>query len=86
MNNLTESERLIALETKMDTVLKNQDSQSSDFKELNSKLDLILPTYATKAEFEAFKKRHTLQTWLVGTLSAGFGVVLTILIQSYVSK
>lgn len=76
----------MALETKMNLVLDNQKVQAGDFKELNGKLDLLLPTYATKTEFEAFKKRNSLQTWLVGTLSAVFGVVLTVLIQSYFSK
>lgn len=86
MNNLTEGERLIALETKVDTMLKNQEKQSGDFGKLNDNLNALLPTYATKAELEALKKRNTLQTWLVGTLSAGFGVVMTILIQNYFSK
>lgn len=86
MDKLTEGERLVALETKMDTVLKNQDTQSAEFGKLNDNLNRLLPTYATKVEFESFKRRHTLQTWLVGTLSAGFGVVLTVLIQSYFSK
>lgn len=76
----------MALETKMDTVLENQKLQASEFRDMNGKLDQLLPTYATKAEFESFKKRHTLQTWLVGTLSAAFGFILTVLIQNYFSK
>jgi hypothetical protein len=86
MDKLTEGERLVALETKMDTVLANQSRQADDFKVLNNNLNLLLPTYATKADFEALKKRSAFQTWLVGTLSAGFGAVLAILIQSYLSK
>lgn len=86
MDKLTEGERLIALETKMNTVLDNQKAQANDFKELSKTLGDLLPSYATRAELEMLKKRNTLQTWLVGTLSAGFGVVMTVLIQSYFSK
>lgn len=86
MDKLTEGERLVALETKMDTVLKNQEVQSGDFKLLNNNLNLLLPTYATKVDLEVLKKKSALQIWLVGTLSAAFGAILTILIQSYLSK
>lgn len=86
MDKLTEGERLVALETKMNTVLDNQKTQADEFKTLNNTLSNLLPTYATKAELEILKKRNALQTWLVGTLSAGFGVIMTILIQSYFNK
>lgn len=86
VDKLTEGERLVALETKMDTVLKNQENQAGDFKTLNNSLNALLPTYATKADLEVLKKRSALQTWLVGTLSAGFGAILAILLQSYFNK
>lgn len=76
----------MALETKMDTVLDNQKTQTADFKTLNNNLNLLLPTYATKVDLEVLKKKSVLQTWLVGTLSAGFGAIMVILIQSYFNK
>lgn len=86
MKTLTDKERLVALETKMDALLESQKQQSQDFKELNAKLDLLLPTYATQTDLEGLRKAHTLQVWLVGTLSAAFGVIMTILIQNYFTK
>lgn len=83
---LTDGERLVKLETKMDVLLGNQKEQSEGFKEFTTKLDLLLPTYATKKELEELKKTHSLQVWLVGTLSAALGVIMTILIQSYFNK
>lgn len=86
-NDLTDGERLIVLETKLDAVTKSQKEMSGDLKTFINKVDVLLPTYATKAEVETkidnIKKAHTLQVWLVGTLSAAFGVILTVLIQNY---
>lgn len=92
--NKNDGERLVALETKMDTVLTNQKTQTSEFKELNKNLGELLPTFATKKELEVevvgfeakleeVKKRHSLQVWLVGTLSMAFGILMTILISEY---
>lgn len=83
MTKNSQEERLAVLETKMDTVISQQ-------KDTNAKLDQLLPTLATRAELDALRKewsvlrkRNTLQIWLTGTLSAVFGVVMTILIQGY---
>lgn len=66
----------MALETKMDIVIDQQ-------KSLNTKLDNIIPAFATKEELLglkqdiiALKKRN----WVQNTLSAVLGVVLTLLI------
>lgn len=85
MKNLNDGERLVALETKMDTVLENQKTQSGEFKELNSKLDNLLPTYATKDDVEKLKTRNTIQTWVTGSLSAILGSVLTFLIMYFLT-
>jgi hypothetical protein len=86
-NGLTDGERLIVLETKLDAVIKSQKEQSASLKTFTDKVDVLLPTYATKSEVDTkidnLRKAHTLQTWLVGTLSAAFGVILTVLIQNY---
>lgn len=83
--NYNDGERLVALETKMDTVLDNQRTQSSEFKELNNKLDNLLPTYATKDDIEKLKAKNTIQTWVTGSLSAILGSVLTFLVMYFVT-
>ena len=87
---LTDGERLVKLETKMDVLLTNQKEQSEGFKELTTKLDLLLPTYATKKELEKeleeLRKTHSLQKWLAAALSGALCTILTFLIQSYFNK
>jgi len=80
MPNYNDGERLVALETKMDTVLENQKTQSSEFKDLNGKLDKLLPTYATKSDVEKLRTRNAVQVWVTGSLSAILGSVLTFLV------
>lgn len=86
-SRLTEQERLAVVETKIDTVLQQQES-------ISKKLDVLLPTFATKLELEEAKKdhdkqiaevkrKHTYQIWLVGTLSALFGGVMTLLLAFF---
>lgn len=41
---------------------------------------------AVRLEVVQAKKRTALQTWLTGTLSAVFGVVMTILVQGYLNR
>lgn len=73
MSKLTESERLVKLETKMDIVIEQQ-------KATNEKLDAVLPTFVTTEQFtneiSALKRR----TWVQNTLSSVAGVVLTLLV------
>lgn len=85
-----EIERLAVLETKVDTILEAQG-------EMNKKLDLILPTFVTKEEhekqlgdlkkeIEAAKRKSSLQVWITATLSAAFGVLLTLLLGYFVAN
>lgn len=83
MTNKSQEERLAVLETKMDIVIKQQE-------DTNEKLGKLVTTLATKSELERLamelenaKKKHALQTWVTGTLSAVFGAVMTLLIKSY---
>lgn len=70
---------------------------------INHKLDVLLPTLATKNELEELRKenldaiarvqlnhdkqiaelkrKHTVDAWLTGTLSAAFGALLTALLM-----
>ena len=93
----TELERLVAVETKMDTVIEG-------VKDLQHKFDQMLPTVVNHTQFSEFKEstaleiaelkkemekiklKNTITVWITGTLSAVFGVVMTILVQSYLSK
>ncbi len=88
-------ERLVAVETKMDSVLENQDKFAENLEKLAENLNKLLPTYATKKELaastsatevklEELKRRHALQQWLVGTLSLALGILLTNLIEFYI--
>lgn len=90
MTRLTDGEQIVALQTKMDTVIENQKSQATDFKLLNANLNQLLPTFALKKEvekeLEKLKKQHSLQTWLVGTLSLALGAIITALAQGYLNK
>jgi len=79
MSKLTDGERLVALETKMDIVLDTQNK-------MNDKLDKLLPTYATKADLEKMKRRNTWIVWATGSLSAAFGVLLTFLITFFLQN
>lgn len=87
MTRPTEIERLAVVENNINalavTVKEGFAETKESIKEVNHKLDQSLPTFATKAELEQYKKKSSLQVWLTGTLSAIFGVVMTILIQSY---
>lgn len=93
----TELERLVAVETKMDTVIEG-------VKDLQHKFDTFLPSVVNHAQFTEYKEqqtleitelkrdlektkvRNTLNVWITGTLSAILGAVLAILIQSYFTK
>lgn len=83
--NYNDGERLVALETKMDTVLENLKAQTDKFDTMNSKLEILLPTYATKEDVEKLKARNTVQTWVTGSLSAILGSVLTFLVMYFVT-
>lgn len=93
----SDQERLVVLETKVDTIIESQ-------KSISTKLDLLLPTLVTqpqfdketallkaeiaelKAELMKAKGHNTILNVLTGVFSAAFGVVMTILIQGYFTK
>ena len=83
---LTDGERLVKLETQVSAVLNGIEDIKRENKEFRDKLEPLLPTYATKEEIESLKKKNTLQVWLTGTLSAGFGSILTFLIIYFISN
>ena len=85
--NKSELERLVAVETKLETVIEQG-------KELKGLLTDVLTSYVPRSEYELemtalrkdiaeTRKRSALINWLTGTLSAVFGVVMTILITAY---
>lgn len=93
----TELERLVAVETKMDTAIEG-------IKDLQHKFDTLMPTIVNHQQFTEYKEsqaleiaelkkemmrtklKNTITVWITGTLSAVFGVVMTILVSSYLSK
>lgn len=77
--NKSENSEIAVLQTQMDEVL-------SRLEQMNNKLD----TFATNSRVEELEKKikeidrkKALQVWVTGTLSAVFGVILTILVQSF---
>ncbi len=92
MTSKTELERLVAVETKIDMLLESNKELITAFKNMQAQQT----TYIQKAQHDAdilaletkierVKQKSAVQTWLTGTLAALFGVIMTILIQSYLS-
>lgn len=95
MQNKTESERLYVVETKLDNVLTAVEKTNGKIDVLSESLARYATRAELESEIternveivalrEADKilaKRHLLSVWLTGTMSAAFGVGLTILIQ-----
>lgn len=93
----TELERLVAVETKMDTVIEG-------VKDLQHKFDQMLPTVVNhtqfsefkeataielaemKKEFEKVKLKNSVTVAITGILSAVLGAILAILVQAYFTK
>jgi len=93
----TELERLVAVETKMDTVIEG-------VKDLQHKFDQMLPTIVNhtqfsefkeataielaemKKEFEKVKLKNSVTVAITGVLSAVLGAIMAILVQSYFTK
>lgn len=94
MQNATESERLYVVETKLDNVLTAVAEINTGLGELKDSLNryatreeleqAVLDREAQieklKAEDARIAKKHALNVWLTGTMSAGAGTGLTILI------
>ena len=90
MKQLSDAERLAVVETKIDTVLRQQ-SQTIE------KLDSLLPTFATKADMDEMDRKHTdemiklgrkhtLSMWVLGICSMIFSSIITLLIAFFVSN
>lgn len=93
----TELERLVAVETKMDTVIEG-------VKDLQHKFDQMLPTVVNHSEFSEFKEataielaelkkefekvklKNSITAAITGILSAVLGAILAILVQAYFNK
>ena len=93
----TELERLVAVETKMDTVIEG-------VKDLQHKFDQMLPTVVNhtqflefkestaveiaelKKEFEKVKLKNSVTVAITGILSSVLGAIMAILIQAYFTK
>ena len=93
----TELERLVAVETKMDTVIEG-------VKDLQKKFDQVMPTVVNhtqflefkestaveiaelKKEFEKVKLKNSVTVAITGILSAVLGAIMAILIQAYFTK
>lgn len=60
--------------------LVTHDLMTSKVQELEEKI------LELKIELEKEKKANNLQTWVTGTLSAVFGVVLALLVQHYITS
>lgn len=93
----TELERLVAVETKVDTVIEG-------VKDLQHKFDQMLPTVVNhsqfsefkestaielaelKKEFEKVKLKNSVTVAITGILSAVLGAIMAILVQAYFTK
>lgn len=95
MTRPTESERLYVVETKIDTVLTAVEKTNTKIDELSDSLaryatrleleEAIIDRNTQIAELKKadaeLAKRHALQVWVTGSLSAVFGAVVAILIK-----
>lgn len=100
MTTKTELERLVAVETNLtnliEAVKQNSQDTKDGFKEINGKLEEMRNNYVSRTDYdddinelkkdiENAKRKSGLQVWLTGTLSAIFGVVMTILVSAFFS-
>ena len=95
MTRPTESERLYVVETKIDTVLTAVEKTNTKIDELSDSLaryatrleleEAIIDRNTQIADLkkadDELAKRHALQVWVTGSLSAVFGAVVAILIK-----
>lgn len=91
-NGLTDGERLVSLEIKLDAVTENQAAMQADLKTLMKTVSELLPGYVTRTELgvyqennekriENLKKANKLQAILTNILVSGLSVVMTALIM-----
>lgn len=80
-------ERLVAVETNLQNLTTAVNASAKEtketLKELGNKIDLALPTFVTKTEFEAELKAIKRRTVVQNTLSAILGSILTLLVSFF---
>lgn len=87
MQQPSEFERLVIVETKLDALIKSNEK-------LVAKFDQVMGNYVVKTEYDrdlenlrleidSAKRKTSLQTWITGSLAALFGIVMTLLVQNY---
>lgn len=95
MDRPTESERLYVVETKIDTVLTAVEKTNTKIDELSTSLaryatrleleEAIMERNTKIAELKRadseLAKKHALQVWVTGSLSATLGAVIAILVK-----
>lgn len=83
MTNLTDGERLVAVETKLDIVLetlKKLDEKTESFStNLVPRTEYEEAIAKLETQIELAKKKTSMQTWVTGTLSAVLGIILTLI-------
>lgn len=96
-NNLTNGERLVCLETKVDAIINTQNATNADLKALVKVVNELLPTYITRAELKThsdedealianLRKANKLQIWLTGIMGTGFGAIMMYLLTFYLEN
>lgn len=89
-SGLTDGERLVRLETKVDAIIETQKTTSTELQKLTQLFNDLMPTYATKHELNTYsqnnekrienlKKANKLQVILTNILVSGLSVILTTL-------
>lgn len=93
MSTKTELERLVAVETKIDILIKSNEELIKEFRAMKEEQGGFVhftryekDMLALETKLEQSKRRSTVYTWITSTLAALLGVIMTILIQSYLGK
>lgn len=83
----------MAVETKLDTLIESNKQLIQVVSDLKTNQGNYVPKEQyeidlakLEAKIERSKQRSGLQTWITSSLAALFGVIMTILIQSYLTK
>ena len=96
-NGLTDGERLVCVETKLDTVIDTQAKTTEKLDKFIYSINKLLPSYITRIEmsnhsaddnskFDNLRKANKLQIWLTGIMGTGFGAIMMYLITFYMEN
>jgi uncharacterized oligopeptide transporter (OPT) family protein len=94
MAGLTQAERMVKVETNLENLTT---TVHDGLGTINATLKDIKDNYLLKAEHEKqiavlaveikeAKRKNSLQVWITSTMAAIFGVIMTVLLQSFFSK